>query len=66
MQECNGVSGGLEVAESCIFRHDIQREEKGCSVHVHVSLPCTGGSPLLNFCTTQVREQHTADFKELL
>ena len=41
-------------------------KKKDCSVHVHVSLPCTGGSPLLNFCTNQVREQHTADFKELL
>ena len=41
-------------------------KKKDCSVHVHFSLPCTGGSPLLNFCTNQVREQHTADFKELL
>ena len=40
--------------------------KKDCVVHDHVSLPCTGGSPLLNFCTNQVREQHTADFKELL
>ena len=41
-------------------------KKKDCSAHVYVSLPCTGGSPLLNFCTNQVREQHTADFKELL
>ena len=47
-------------------RRTCKDKKKDCSVHVHVSLPCTGGSPLLNFCTNQVREQHTADFKELL
>ena len=53
----------LRVASSSMTH---KGKKKDCSVHVHVSLPCTGGSPLLNFCTNQVREQHTADFKELL
>ena len=53
----------LRVASSSVTH---KGKKKDCSVHVHVSLPCTGGSPLLNFCTNQVREQHTADFKELL
>ena len=53
----------LRVASSSMTH---KGKKKDCSVHVHVSLPCTGGSPLLNFCTSQVREQHTADFKELL
>ena len=38
----------------------------GKSVHLHISLPCKGGSPLLNFCTSQAREKHVAEFKELL
>ena len=53
----------LRVASSSMTH---KGKKKDCSVHVHVSVPCTGGSPLLNFCTNQVREQHTADFKELL
>ena len=52
----------LRVAFSSMTCKD---KKKDCSVHVHVSVPCTGGSPLLNFCANQVREQHTADFKEL-
>ena len=53
----------LRVASSSMTH---KGKKKDCSVHVHVSLPCTSGSPLLNFCTNQVREQHTADFEELL
>ena len=60
---CQEVVKLLRVASSSMT---YKGKKKDCSVHVHVSLPCTGGSPLLNFCTNQVREQHTADFKELL
>ena len=60
---CQAVLKLLRVASSSMT---FKGKKKECSVHVHVSLPCTGGSPVLNFCTTQVREQHTKDFKELL
>ena len=60
---CQAVLKLLRVASSGMT---FKGKKEDCSVHVHVSLPCTGGSPLLNFCTTQVREQHTTDFTELL
>ena len=60
---CQAVVKLLRVASSSMT---FKGKKKDCSVHVHVSLPCTGGSPLLNFCTNQVREQHTKDLKELL
>ena len=35
-------------------------------VYCHCSLPCTGGSPLLNFSDASIRERHQAKFLELL
>ena len=35
-------------------------------IYCHVSLPCTGGSPLLNFSKPSVREHHQATFLNLL
>ena len=35
-------------------------------LHVHVSLPCTGGSPDLNFTTSEVKDRHVREFQELL
>ena len=40
--------------------------EKNLSLHLHISLPCTGGSPLLNFSTSQVRQEHVSMFLKLL
>ena len=60
---CQAVLKLLRVASSSMT---FKGKKKEWSLHVHVSLPCTGGSPLLNSCITQVREQHTKDFKELL
>ena len=31
-------------------------------VYCHCSLPCTGGSPLLNFSDASIRERHQAKF----
>lgn len=39
---------------------------KRCLIHCHVSLPCTGGSPLLNFSKPGVREHHQVKFLNLL
>ena len=36
----------------------------GTKIHSHVSLPCTGGSPILN-CRQQSREKHVEVFEEL-
>ena len=36
----------------------------GTKIHSHVSLPCTGGSPILNF-RQQSREKHVEVFEEL-
>ena len=36
----------------------------GTKIHIHVSLPCTGGSPNLNF-RQQSREKHVEVFEEL-
>ena len=38
-----------------------RRSECGTKIHVHVSLPCTGGSPILNF-RQQSRERHVEVF----
>ena len=35
-------------------------------IYCHCSLPCTGGSPLLNFSDASIRERHQAKFLELL
>ena len=39
---------------------------KRCLIYCHVSLPCTGGSPLLNFSKPGVREHHQVKFLNLL
>ena len=36
----------------------------GTKIHTHISLPCTGGSPILNF-RQQSREKHVEIFEEL-
>ena len=36
----------------------------GTTIHTHDSLPCTGGSPMLNF-RQQSREKHVEVFEEL-
>ena len=35
-------------------------------IYCHVSLPCTGGSPLLNFAKESIREQRQVRFLTLL
>ena len=35
-------------------------------IYMHTSLPCTGGSPLLNFAKEGIRDQHRAKFLTLL
>ena len=59
--------------ESPDVRHQVLRalkmagtEGKRSLIYCHVSLPCTGGSPLLNFAKESIREQHQVRFLTLL
>jgi len=59
--------------ESPGLRHQVLRAlkmagtgRKRSLIYCHVSLPCTGGSPLLNFAKESIREQHQVRFLTLL
>ena len=67
-----GVHNRLESPD---VRHQVLRalkmagtgsEGKRSLIYCHVSLPCTGGSPLLNFAKESIREQHQERFLTLL
>ena len=52
---------GLAIAEG----KKVEGKKVG-RIYCHCSLPCTGGSPLLNFSDASIRERHQAKFLELL
>ena len=71
-----GVHDQLEVPSTCqqvlktlrlaIAEGKKVEGKKVGRVYCHCSLPCTGGSPLLNFSDASIRERHQAKFLELL
>ena len=71
-----GIHDQLEVPSTCqqvlkTLRLAIAEGKKVAGkkvgrVYCHCSLPCTGGSPLLNFSDASIRERHQAKFLELL
>ena len=56
------------VCQGCRIEPRVHRRfelgQCGTKIHVHISLPCTGGSPILNF-RQQPREKHVEIFEEL-
>ena len=71
-----GIHDQLEVPSTCqqvlktlrlaIAKGKKVQGEKIGRIYCHCSLPCTGGSPLLNFSDASIRERHQAKFLELL